>query len=106
MINIDKDDKNMKYETIDDIKLYIKNQIDLDPKSCKNNVLEYDRMTISKNTDAVLKANSEGSANMWTVDRKGHSLDYFRTEELVSQIGRGGSLLYFMFPIERANDGI
>ena len=106
MINIDKDETIMNYETVDDIKLYIKNQVGLEPKSCKNNMLEYDRVTISKNTDNVVEANSKGSANMWTVDRKGHSLDYFRTEELLLQIGAGGGLLYFMFPLERSMDGI
>ena len=96
----------MNYETIEDIKLYIENQTGLEPNICKDNVLKYDRLTISKNTENVIEANSEGSTKLWTVDRQGHSLDYFRTEELLLQVGSGGGLLYFMFPIERAMDGI
>jgi hypothetical protein len=33
---------------------------------------------------------------MWTVKRKGHSIDFFRTTELAQALAPGGSLLYFI----------
>lgn len=95
----------MKFETVNDIMIYIRQQYDLEPTVFKDNHLEYDRVVISKNTESVLEQNNAGD-DMWTIDRKGHSLDYCRTEELFTQIGPGGGLVYFMFPKERSMDAI
>jgi hypothetical protein len=96
----------MELNTIADVKLYIKNNYDLEPKASTETHLEYDRVVISKNTDNQMEVNFEDSANMWTVARTGHTVDYCRADDLLQQIGPGGGLVYFLFPIERSMDAI
>ena len=38
---------------------------------------------------------------MWTVRRNTHSVDFFRTDELLQAVSPGGSLLYYFMPESR-----
>lgn len=91
--------------TTKDLKNYILRTYDLEPKKEKKNYVEYDRIYFQRNEGSVLDVNNNMD-DMWTVCRNGHSVDYFRTDELEKELAPGGNLLYFVFPIERAMDGI
>lgn len=84
-------------KTIDDLKKYIKREYGISPTSFDNGVLVYRAITFSKNTNSVILANKK-SGDLWTVKRTGCSIDFFTTEELISAIDAGGSLLYFFMP--------
>lgn len=95
----------MELDTVEDIRQYIKKQYGLAPKVYEDNYIEYDRVYFKRNSPSALEANKD-TRDMWTVGRTGHSVDYMRTAELQQQIQPGGGLLYFIFPLERAMDGI
>jgi len=89
-------------KTIEDLSKFIQSEYGVEPIQCKNNILEYRAITFSKNTDSVILANKD-SGDLWTVKRKGHSIDFFTTEELKRAVDTGGSLLYFFIPEARLN---
>lgn len=89
-------------KTVEDLSRYIQSEYGVAPNSCKNNLLEYRAISFSKNTDSVILANKD-SGDLWTVKRKGHSIDFFTTEELKRAVNAGGSLLYFFMPESRLN---
>jgi hypothetical protein len=91
--------------TTKDLKNYILETYNLEPKVAKKNYVEYDRISFQRNQGSMLEQNNDRD-DMWTIKRNGHSVDYFRTDELEREIAPGGNLLYFVFPIERAMDGI
>jgi len=91
--------------TTKDLTNYIFATYNLEPKVNKKNYVEYDRISFQRNAGSILEQNNDRD-DMWTVTRNGHSVDYFRTDELERELAPGGNLLYFVFPIERAMDGI
>jgi len=86
---------------IEDIKKYITVEYGVDPVEYDGETLKYHSITFKRNTGSVILANKQ-TGDMWTVARTGHTIDFFRTEELKEAIGQGGSLLYFFIPKERA----
>lgn len=87
-------------DTINDLKKYIKAEYGVDPVSFDGKVLKYRAIEFERNSGSILLANKK-TADMWTVRRTGHSIDYFRTEELSQAVGSGGSLLYYIMPSTR-----
>lgn len=85
---------------INDLKTYIKVEYGVDPVSFDGKVLEYRAITFERNTGSIMAVN-QGTADMWTVKRNGHSVDFFRTEELMQAVNAGGSLLYYFMPESR-----
>tara|TARA_R110000868_G_scaffold173636_2_gene409854 strand:+ start:378 stop:647 length:270 start_codon:yes stop_codon:yes gene_type:complete len=87
-------------KTISDIKKYIQAEYGVSPESEKAGILKYRAITFEKAAASIILANKE-TADMWTVQRTGHSIDFFRTDELKQAINPGGSLLYFFMPLDR-----
>lgn len=85
---------------INDLKKYIKVEYGVDPTDFDGKVLNYRAISFERNTGSIILANKE-TGDMWTVKRKGHSIDFFRTSELMQAVGPGGSLLYFFMPEAR-----
>jgi hypothetical protein len=83
--------------TIEDLKTYISETFDVSPDSFDGKVLKYHSIEFERNTGSALTAN-KGTADMWTVRRKGHSIDFFRTEELEVAVSKCGSLPYYFVP--------
>lgn len=84
-------------DNVEDIKKYIKIEYGVDPIDLNEGVLRYRAITFERNLPSSIKANSKTN-DMWTVSRDGHSVDFYRTEELQRAIDPGGSLLYFIMP--------
>jgi len=82
------------FKTIDDVKKYIISEYGISPEKFDGKTITYKSLTITKNEASAILANKK-SADMWTVQRKGHSIDFFRTDELVTALDPGGSLLYW-----------
>jgi hypothetical protein len=85
---------------IEDIKTYIQVEYGVDPVDFDGKTLKYHSITFERNTASVILANKK-TGDMWTVGRTGHTIDFFRTDELKSAISASGSLLYFFIPKER-----
>lgn len=83
--------------TIEDLKNYIKQTYNIEPVSFDGKTLKYHSIEFRRNTGSVLVAN-KNTADMWTVCRNGHSIDFFRTEELESAVSKSGSLPYYFVP--------
>jgi hypothetical protein len=84
--------------TIEDLKNYIKETYAVDPESFNGKTLKYHSVEFERNTKSALSANYKSSFDMWTVRRNGHSVDYFRTEELEVAVSKCGSLPYYFVP--------
>jgi hypothetical protein len=82
------------FKTIDDVRKYIISEYGVSPEKYDGKTITYRALTITKNEASIILANKK-SADMWTVQRKGHSVDFFRTDELASALDHGGSLLYW-----------
>lgn len=80
--------------TIEDLKNNIKQTWNIDPVDFDGETLKYHSIEFKKNTGSILLANKE-TADMWTVNRTGHSVDYYRTEELTTAVSKAGSLPYY-----------
>ena len=87
-------------KSINDIKKYIQAEYGVSPESEKAGILKYRALTFEKASGSVILENKV-TDDMWTVQRTGHSIDFFRTEELKQAIDPGGSLLYFFMPLNR-----
>ena len=87
-------------KTVEQLKKYIFSEYSVSPIKAEGNALEYRAIVFEKNTDSIILANKE-KGEMWTVKRKGHSIDFFRPEELETAIAPGGSLLYYFLPETR-----
>jgi hypothetical protein len=85
---------------IEDIKTYIKVEYGVDPDTFDGETLKYHSITFARNTASAILANKK-TDDMWTVGRTGHTIDFFRTDELREAISSSGSLLYFFIPKER-----
>ncbi len=86
--------------TLEDLKKYILAEYGVNPVSFDGKVLEYRAITFKRATGSVLVSNKKTN-DMWVVQRRGHSIDYFRTLELEIAVSPGGSLLYFFMPESR-----
>lgn len=86
--------------TIEDLRKYIKIEYGIDPVSFDSRALCYHSIEFMRNTGSALSANQETS-DMWTIKRKGHSVDFFRTDELLKAVNISGSLLYYFIPESR-----
>lgn len=83
--------------TIEDLKEYIKETYNIKPDSFDEKTLKYHSIEFERNTGSILLANKKTS-DMWTVRRNGHSIDFFRTEELAVAVSPCGSLPYYFVP--------
>ena len=83
--------------TIEDLKNYIEETFDIEPESFDGKKLKYHSIEFERGTGSVLLANKK-TADMWTVRRNGHSIDFFRTEELEVAVSKCGSLPYYFVP--------
>ena len=83
--------------TIEDLKNYIEETFNVEPESFDSKKLKYHSIEFEKGTGSVLLAN-KNTAGMWTVRRTGHSIDFFRTEELEVAVSKCGSLPYYFVP--------
>ena len=83
--------------TIEDLKNYIKETYNIEPTSFNGKTLKYHSVEFERNTGSALAANTN-TADMWTVCRVGHSIDFFRTEELENAVSKCGSLPYYFLP--------
>jgi hypothetical protein len=80
--------------TLEDLKNYIKETHNVDPENYDGKTLKYHSIEFERGTKSVLLAN-KNTADMWTVRRVGHSIDFFRTEELETAVSKSGSLPYY-----------
>ena len=85
-------------DTIEYLKNYIKEIYNVSPVSFDGKTLKYHSVEFERNTKSALSANYKSSFDMWTVKRNGHSIDYFRTEELETAVSKCGSLPYYFVP--------
>ena len=86
--------------TLHDLQKFILTEYGIQPTEFNKKELRYRAITFSRNSGSAILANKE-TADMWTVKRDGHSIDFFRTDELISALSPSGSLLYFFMPINR-----
>jgi hypothetical protein len=84
--------------TIEDLKEYIKETYNIEPDRFDGKVLKYRSIEFERNTKSAISANHKSSFDMWTVRRSGHSVDFFRTEELSVAVSKCGSLPYYFLP--------
>jgi hypothetical protein len=87
-------------QTVEQLKKYIFSEYSVSPIKAHGNILEYRAIIFEKNTASIILANKE-KGELWTIRRKGHSIDFFRPEELETAIAPGGSLLYYFLPESR-----
>ncbi len=87
-------------DTLSDLKKYIQVEYGVEPVSFDEKVLRYRAISFERNQTSIMLQNQTVN-DMWTVKRDGHSIDYFRTEELKLAVNPGGSLLYFFMPKSR-----
>lgn len=87
-------------DTINSLKKYIKAEYGVDPVSFDGKTLKYRAIEFERNDGSILMSNKDTN-DMWTIRRSGHSIDFFRTEELKLAIAPGGSLLYYFMPLTR-----
>lgn len=80
--------------TIEDLKDYIKKTYNIEPESFDGKTLKYHSIEFERGTGSVLLANKK-TDDMWTVRRRGHSIDFFRTDELETAVSNCGSLPYY-----------
>lgn len=85
---------------INDLKKYIKVEYGVDPIGFDGKTLTYRAISFERNTGSIILANKQ-TADMWTVRRNTHSVDFFRTDELLQAVSPGGSLLYYFMPESR-----
>jgi hypothetical protein len=89
----------MSFKTIQDVKKYILVEYGVSPISMKLNKddesIDYKALNIKLNKSEI-RVDKKVVDDMWTVKRKGHSIDFFRTTELAQALAPGGSLLYFI----------
>lgn len=88
-------------DTIEDLKAYIKAEYGIDPVSNDKKTLNYRAVSFERNESPYIYVNKETMSDMWTVRRKNHSIDFFRTSELENAVSPGGSLLYYIMPESR-----
>jgi hypothetical protein len=81
--------------TIEDLRDYIKDTYNIEPINFDGKTLAYHSIEFERNTKSAISANYKSSFDMWTVRRKGHSIDYFKTEELKNAVSKCGSLPYY-----------
>ena len=84
----------MTLETVADIQTIIKETHGVDPIETSDNFLKYRAITFSKNKGSAILSN-KSMGELWQVCREGHSIDYYRTEELTKAICMAGALPYF-----------
>lgn len=87
--------------TLKDLRNYIKLEYGVDPFLFDGKILEYRAVSFERNEDPYIYVNKETMSDMWTVRRKNHSIDFFRTSELENAISPAGSLLYYFMPESR-----
>ena len=87
-------------DTLNDLKKYIQVEYGVEPTQFDGKVLRYRAISFERNLPSIMVQNQKVN-DMWTVKRTGHSIDYFRTEELKLAVNPGGSLLYFFIPKSR-----
>jgi hypothetical protein len=87
-------------DTLNDLKKYIQIEYGVEPNEFDGRVLRYRAISFERNTGSIMVQNQKTN-DMWTIKRSGHSIDYFRTEELKSAVNPGGSLLYYFMPKSR-----
>lgn len=80
--------------TIEELKETIRQTWNVDPVSFDGKTLKYHSIEFERNTGSILLSN-KSTADMWTVNRTGHSIDYYRTEELATAVSKSGSLPYY-----------
>jgi hypothetical protein len=89
----------MSFKTIQDVKKYILVEYGVSPISMTLNKniesIDYKALNIKLNKSEI-RIDKKVVDDMWTVKRKGHSIDFFRTTELAQALAPGGSLLYFI----------
>ena len=90
----------MKLRSIDDLQKTIKLEYGIEPDHYNDNVLRYRAISFKHNTNSIINA-SKDYEDTWTVQRDGHSIDFFKTSELEKAIDVGGSLLYYFMPEQR-----
>lgn len=86
--------------SVEDLKKYIFAEYGVSPNEFDGKTLKYRAITFEKNTGSVILANKR-DGDLWTVQRNGHSIDYFDTNELANAVSSGGSLLYYIMPESR-----
>ena len=86
-------------KTVNDIAKFIKVEYGVDPLHLDKSV-EYNNLTITKADPSLIPAGSNID-DLWEVQRKGHSIDFYRTNELKKSLDIGGSLLYYFLSERR-----
>lgn len=86
-------------KTIQDIQKLIKVEYGIDA-IIESDYIVYDRLRIKKAKPTKLPV-GKSLEDLWEVQRTGHSVDFFRTEELEKSLDSTGSLLYYIIPPSR-----
>jgi hypothetical protein len=90
----------MELKTIEDLRKIIKVEYGVDPEDFDGETLTYRAITFKFNRKSILNSFKDVE-DTWTVQRTGHSIDFFKTAELKTAIDVGGSLLYYFMPMQR-----
>ena len=85
---------------VEELKKYIFAEYGVSPEEFDGEVLTYRAVTFRRNTGSIILANQKAEA-LWTVQRKGHSIDYFNLTEMEAAVSLSGSLLYYFMPESR-----
>jgi len=83
--------------TVEELKDYIKETFSIEPTEFDGTVLKYHSIEFERSKASALTSN-KSTADMWSVRRSGHSVDFFRTEELENAVSKRGSLPYYFVP--------
>jgi hypothetical protein len=86
-------------DTVEDIKKYIAGNYGVSPEAMEDGVLAYHSITFERAKGSVLDSNKT-MQDFWRVQRKGHSIDFYKSEDLAKQLDSGGNLLYWFIPEE------
>lgn len=84
--------------TLEDLRDYIKINYNIDPVVFDGKVLSYRAVSFERNESPYIYVNKRKMSDVWTVRRKNHSIDFYRTSELKEAVAAGGSLLYYFMP--------
>lgn len=87
-------------DTTIDLAKYIKSNYGVDPVDHTDNNLEYHSIVFQRARGSVIDANKT-MQDFWTIKRKGHSIDFYKTEDLLKAVDAGGGLLYWFIPKSR-----
>ena len=83
-------------DTIEDLRLHILHEYNVDPVEYDGEALTYSHITFAKCKPGYVF--NEGGADNWEVRVKGHTVTFYRTDDLLKQLEAGGSLLYWFHP--------